>query len=306
MSVLVCVTGRNNDKLLAELSAQLPNVKIYEWPHCDNLEEIEFVLAWKAPEMLWAQLPNLQVVQSYGAGVDAIDLSLIPEHVQVTRIVDTQMAEDMAEYVLAHTLAHKLRIREYLIKQQQGLWKPKRAHATQHVGILGLGELGLSVANRLVSNNFKVSGWSRSEKQLAHINHFHGEVQLPDFLKELDVLVCLLPLTLQTEKILNLDLFKQLPDHCLLINVARGKHLNESDLLKAFEQDELAAAVLDVFTEEPLPKSHAFWSHPKITITPHCAALTQLKTVCEQIADNVKAQQANTQLSNLVCKQKGY
>ena len=102
MSVLICVIGRNNDKLLAELSAQLPNVKIYEWPHCENLTEIEFVLAWKAPETIWAQLPNLQVVQSYGAGVDAIDLSIIPEHVQVTRIVDTQLAEDMAEYVLAH------------------------------------------------------------------------------------------------------------------------------------------------------------------------------------------------------------
>ena len=306
MSVLVCVTGRNNDKLLAELSAQLPNVKIYEWPHCENLAEIEFVLAWKAPETLWAQLPNLQVVQSYGAGVDAIGLSLIPEHVQVTRIVDTQLAEDMAEYVLTHTLAHKFRIREYLIKQQQELWKPKRAHSTQHVGILGMGELGLSVANKLISNNFKISGWSRSEKQLEHITHFHGDVQLSDFLKELDVLVCLLPLTPQTEEILNLDVFKQLPDHCLLINVARGKHLNESDLLTALDQGELAAAVLDVFTEEPLPKTHPFWSHSKITITPHCAALTQLKTVCEQIADNVKAQQANTQLRNLVCKQKGY
>ena len=306
MSVLVCVIGRNNDKLLAELSAQLPNVKIYEWPHCENLTEIEFVLAWKAPETIWAQLPNLQVVQSYGAGVDAIDLSIIPEHVQVTRIVDTQLAEDMAEYVLAHILAYKLRIKEYLVKQQRGQWKPKRAHATQNVGILGMGELGLNVANKLISNNFRVSGWSRSEKQLEHIKHFHGEAQLSDFLRELDVLVCLLPLTSETEEILNLEVFKQLPDHCLLINVARGKHLNESDLLIALEQDELAAAVLDVFTEEPLPKMHSFWSHPKITITPHCAALTQLKTVCEQIVENVKAHQANRRLNNLVCKQKGY
>ena len=306
MSVLVCVTGRNNDKLIAELSAQLPNVKIQEWPHCNNLEEIEFVLAWKAPETLWAQLPNLKVVQSYGAGVDAIDLSLIPEHVQVTRIVDTQLAEDMAEYVLTHILAHKLRIKEYLLKQQQGQWKPKRAYSHQHVGILGMGELGLSVANRLLTNGFKVSGWSRSEKQLDNICHYHGTEQLPAFLENLDVLVCLLPLTTETQGILNLALFERLPNHCLLINVARGKHLNENDLLIALEQDEIAAAVLDVFTEEPLPTAHPFWSHAKITITPHCAALTQLKTVCVQIADNVRAQQANTQLNNLVCKQKGY
>jgi len=306
MTVLVCVNGRNNDKLISELHLQLPNEKIQMWPKHDNLDEVEFVLAWNAPSELWAQLPNLKVIQSYGAGVDGIDLEQLPSNIQVTRIVDEHLARDMSEYVLTHILAHKLRLKEYFFKQQAMIWKPRRALSVKHIGIMGMGQLGLSLAKQLQLNHFKVSGWSRSDKVIEQVNHFHGEAQLNTFLNDLDVLVCLLPLTPHTENILNLSLFRALPSHCLLINVARGKHLNEEDLLTALANDEISAAVLDVFNKEPLSSTHPFWSNERITITPHCAALTQLEAVCEQVAKNVQAMNDGKKLNNLVNNQIGY
>lgn len=306
MTVLVCVTGRDNSKLLAELRALLPNVKVTQWPDCDDLASVEFVLAWKAPSELWSQLPNLKVVQSYGAGVDGIELDKIPEHVKVTRIVDEQLAEDMAEYVLTHILSQKLRLKEYYLKQQQTVWKPKRAYKHNHVGILGMGELGQQVAKRLSCNNFKVSGWSRSEKDMTDVTHYHGQEGLELMLPQVDYLVCLLPLTEQTTGFLNKALFARLAKHCVLINVARGAHLVEADLIAALDTGNLRGATLDVFSEEPLSDSHPFWQHEQITMTPHCAALTSLETVCQQIAYNALAHYEGKALKNEICKQRGY
>ncbi|OHU86771.1 MULTISPECIES: 2-hydroxyacid dehydrogenase [Pseudoalteromonas] len=306
MSLLVCVTKRDNTKLLAKLRALLPGVEINEWPHCSALERVRFVLAWGAPDNLWPQLPNLELVQSYGAGVDGIAMELLPEQVVVTRIVDKKLAEDMAEYVLTHVLAHKLRLHQYFSQQTQRLWKPKRAHQGLHVGILGIGELGKVAAKRLIANGFKVSGWSATDKRVAEVNCYAGESQLPIFLSELDYLVCLLPLTEHTKGMLNRNIYEQLPNHCVLINVARGLHVNEEDLLWALNNGELAGACLDVFAQEPLAEGHPFWSHPAITITPHCAALTSIDTACEQIAANYLALISNGRIFNQIDRVRGY
>ncbi|CAM4254208.1 2-hydroxyacid dehydrogenase [Pseudoalteromonas byunsanensis] len=306
MSLLVCVTRRDNTKLLAKLRSLLPDIEINEWPHCSAPHQVRFVLAWGAPDELWSQLPNLEVVQSYGAGVDGIAMQLLPEHVAVTRIVDKQLAADMAEYVLTHVLAHKLRLRQYFTQQSQHIWKPKRAHQGTHVGILGLGELGKVVAKRLIDNNFKVSGWSATQKSLSDVSCYAGEAHLSAFLSELDYLVCLLPLTEHTKGILNRTLFAQLPNHCVLINVARGQHINEADLLWALDNGELAGACLDVFAQEPLEEGHPFWLHPTITVTPHCAALTSIDTACEQIAANYIALINNERICNQVDRELGY
>ncbi|WP_105167728.1 2-hydroxyacid dehydrogenase [Pseudoalteromonas sp. T1lg23B] len=306
MSLLVCVTRRDNTKLLAKLRSLLPDVEINEWPHCSALDRVRFVLAWGAPDDLWPQLPNLEVVQSYGAGVDGIAMTLLPAHVVVTRIVDKQLAADMAEYVLTHVLAHKLRLRQYFTQQIQHSWKPKRAHQGMKVGIMGLGELGKVVAERLIANDFRVSGWSATPKSLPGISCYSAAAQLSEFLSELDYLVCLLPLTEQTQGILNRHVFEQLPNHCVLINVARGRHVNEEDLLWALDNGELAGASLDVFSQEPIDATHPFWSHPLITVTPHCAALTSIDTACEQIAANYVALINNEQIDNQVDRARGY
>lgn len=306
MTVLICITGRDNSKLEQKLRASLPGVEISQWPNCSNLVAVEFVIAWNAPDELWPQLPNLKVVQSFGAGVDGIALKQLPQHVAVTRIVDAGLADDMAEYILTHVLAHKLRLREYTRKQNQQQWKPRRVKAYNHVGILGLGELGLAAASSLRNNNFIVSGWSRTHKEVDGINCYYGQNAIHQFLENLDYLVCLLPLTTHTSGILNRVVFEQLPNDSVLINVARGQHLVDDDLLWALDNHQLAGATLDVFNAEPLKPEHPFWHHPLITITPHCAAITDLATVCDQIVFNINAHFSKQSLKNQIDKAIGY
>ncbi|KZN62750.1 hypothetical protein N473_19180 [Pseudoalteromonas luteoviolacea CPMOR-1] len=306
MSVLVCITGRNNEKLMAKLQDALPDVELKLWPHCDDLESVKFVLAWKAPQELWQKLPNLKVVQSFGAGVDGIPMSILPSGTVVARIIDPQLSDDMAEYVLSHALAHKLRHQNYCAEQAKKNWKPRRARKGVTAGVLGLGELGKAVAQRLSDNGFTVRGWSRSAKQLDDIACYYGEAQLASFASGLDYLVCLLPLTDSTHGVLNRQLFQNVSNDCLLINVARGQHLNEQDLIDALNEQELGGAVLDVFTTEPLPEKHVFWSHPKVTVTPHIAAVTNLDTVVAQIAGNIRACFTGAPIKNGVDVTQGY
>ncbi|WP_405599625.1 MULTISPECIES: 2-hydroxyacid dehydrogenase [unclassified Pseudoalteromonas] len=306
MSVLIAITGRDNTKLMAQLQACLPTLRIEQWPECQNLNDVDFVLAWKAPQTMWAQLPNLKVVSSFGAGVDSIDLTQLPEHINVVRIVDEQLAEDMAEYVLTHVLAQKLRLKDYFIKQSQQSWKPKRAYNYKHVGILGYGELGKACAKKLIKNGFDVSAWAQSHKEDADVNIHCTQHGLDEMLKNTDYLVCLLPLTKMTSGIINHELIAKLPAHAVVINVARGQHVVEQDLLSALDNEMLRAATLDVFDQEPLNDEHPFWQHPKITLTPHCAALSDLNSVTEQIADNIELFIKGAKLNNQVNRKKGY
>ncbi|ALQ54272.1 Dehydrogenase [Pseudoalteromonas issachenkonii] len=306
MSVLVAITGRDNTKLIAKMKSRLPSIRIEELNDCQNLESVEFVLAWNAPASLWPTLPNLKAVSSFGAGVDSIDLSLLPADVEVVRIVDKQLANDMAEYVLTHVLAQKLRLKEYAIKQQQSIWKPKRAHKHNQVSILGFGELGQACAQRLVNNGFNVNAWSRSPKTSNIATLYHGDDGLTQMLAQTDYLVCLLPLTSSTQGIINKQLLEQLPEHAVVINVARGGHIVEADLLDALNNTRIRAATLDVFASEPLPSEHPYWLHPGITLTPHCAALSDLDSVIEQIAENILRLKAKQPLINCIDKQQGY
>ncbi|WP_166419992.1 glyoxylate/hydroxypyruvate reductase A [Pseudoalteromonas sp. Z1A8] len=306
MSVLVAITGRDNTKLITKLQERLPNTLLEQWPDCKNANNVDFVLAWKAPESMWPQLPNLKAVSSFGAGVDSIDLTLLDESVEVVRIVDDQLAEDMAEYVLTHILAQKLRLKEYYIKQTQQTWKPKRAYSNKHVGILGFGELGKACAQKLINNGFKVSAWAQSNKNTTNVDIFYGDEGLNCMLPVVDYLVCLLPLTKATIGIINHSMLTKLPSHAVVINVARGAHVVEQDLLNALNNESLRAATLDVFDEEPLPQTHSYWTNPKITLTPHCAALSDLNSVIDQIADNIERLNKGLVLNNRVDRTKGY
>lgn len=306
MSLLVCVPNRDNTKLMQKLTELLPDTKIEQWPEVENLAEVEVVLAWNAPTSLWSQLPNLRLVQSYGAGVDSIDLEALPQHVPVARIVDPNLAKDMAEYVLTHVLAHKLRLKQYFAQQQQQIWKPNRSHAFNRVGILGFGELGRAVAMQLLLNGFEVRAWANSEKHYDNVLCFVGQKGYLEVISQSDYVVCLLPLTTQTQGILNQATFSAMPNHAVLINVARGKHVNEQDLLSALDSEEIAGATLDVFAKEPLPAEHPFWHHKKITVTPHAAALTCLNTAVKQIADNVVNAMTGKEIAHVVDKKRGY
>jgi glyoxylate/hydroxypyruvate reductase A len=268
-------------------------------------EDVTMALTWKAPAGSFENYNNLQVIGSMGAGVDHLfnDPSL-PANVRLTRVVDSKLSEDMQEFVLALCMNHLKNLHSYSISNT---WAPQQYGrvADVHVGILGFGTLGQAVGTKLLDVGFKVSGWSQSRKQVSGIKSYVDD-ELDAFLADAQILVCLLPLTDDTSGILNAALFEKLPDNAYLINVARGGHLNEQDLLQAIESGELSGAALDVFDNEPLPGGHPFWSHEKILVTPHVASVSSPASVASQIVENYKRMQHGEKLMHTVSHDRKY
>lgn len=306
MSFLIVSSQRDPQAWVEALKAEAPDIDLEIYPDVKDPEKVEFALSWKHPHGLYKEYPNLKVVASMGAGIDhVINDPDIPEQVKITRVVDEQLTKDMAVFVLALVLDHIRGISDY---HSSSTWQPqfyKRPESTK-VGILGLGVLGASVAETLSQNGFQVSGWSGSAKDISGVESFHGEAQLDDFLKESEVLVCLLPLTSETENILNKELFQKLPEGAYIINVARGNHLVEEDLLEMIDNGHLSGASLDVFRKEPLTEDHPFWKHPKVKITPHIASVTHAKGVVPQMLENYRRMKNGEPLKNKVDREKGY
>lgn len=257
---------------------------------------------------------DLKAVFALGAGVDAIldqerkHPGTLPAGVPLLRLEDTGMAQQMQEYALSYALRYFRRFDEYQALQQRQEWQPLDPHSLDDftIGILGAGVLGQSVARKLTEFGFRVRCWSRSAKHIDGVQSFAGEAQRAAFLDGVKLLINLLPNTPETIGILNRELFAQLSTGAYLINIARGAHLVEADLLAALEQGQLAAATLDVFAREPLPQDHPFWRHPRVTITPHIAAITLPQQAMDQIAANIRALEAGHAPAGVVDRQRGY
>jgi len=275
------------------------------------LEEIDVAVCWFPPHGRLAQFPNLQLVQSLAAGVDHIlaDPDL-PRHLPLCRIVDDTMAAGMKAYVSWAVVQHHRGMKAYVASSDAGRWEeqPVVSPRRHRVGIAGLGTLGLACADALATIGYQVRGWSRSAKSdlPAGVSGFHGADQLDEFLSGCDTLVCLLPLTPQTQGFLNADLFAKLPRGAHLINVGRGDHLVEADLLPALESGQLSAATLDAFSVEPLPKAHPFWDHPKILVTPHIATRTDRLVIAQQTLANLATLRAGRRPVNQIDLERGY
>ncbi len=305
MSVLVISPGRDPEAWVRELKNQHPGMDVHVYPEDHDKEEVEYAISWKHPRGIFKNYPNLKVIASMGAGVDHITSDPeLPEHVKITRIVDEQLTIDMSDFVLALIMDHLRNISYHYCSSE---WEPKKYMRIQdtHVGIMGLGTLGSGVAGKLVKNGFKVSGWANSAKEQEGVTTYSGG-DLDDFLEELDILICLLPLTGETENILSRNLFEKLPKGAYLINVARGEHLVEQDLLDCVNTGQLSGAGLDVFRKEPLPEEHPFWSNPRIHVTPHIASVTDPKHVVPQLVENYERMTEGEELKNVVAREKGY
>jgi glyoxylate/hydroxypyruvate reductase A len=225
------------------------------------------------------------------------------------RFVDRSLSREMAQYVVMHTLMFHRRQRVFDALQGLAKWRqmiPPRATTDTRIGILGLGEIGTMAAERLRDLDFKVAGWSRSKKHVDGIESFAGTDAMRAFLARTDILICLLPLTPETRGILNKDTFAALPDGAFVINVARGGHLIEGDLLAAIDSGHLAGAVLDVFQTEPLPVESPLWTHPKITVTPHVAAISEPRAMARIVADGIERAESGKPLENVVDLTRGY
>ncbi|MFV8280138.1 2-hydroxyacid dehydrogenase [Christiangramia marina] len=309
MSVLIVAPGRDSEAWVEALKNQHPGMNIYMYPEEHDPEEVEFALTWNHPRGLFKNYPNLKVIASMGAGVDHIlsDNSL-PENVTITRVVDETLTEDMGDFVLSQVMNHIRNLHGYVKSQYKKQWDRSQYKRPQNtnVGIMGLGVLGNAVADKLHKNFFKVSGWSKTEKNCENVTSYYGKDQLEEFLNNSEILVCLLPLTEDTENILNEDLFDMLPEGAYVINVARGEHLVEHDLMKMIDNGHLSGASLDVFREEPLPEEHPFWEHDRINITPHIASVTKPESVVPQIAENYDRMKENQDLKNKVELDRGY
>lgn len=309
MKLVIVTPAEDVSTWVKSLKQQNSDLTVEVYPDDTEREQTDFILTWSPPETIFKEFPNLKVLASMGAGVNHITkLPNIPEVVVVTKVNDPLLRTDMATYVLTQCLSHLRRLPEYFQQQEQQNWNKmsyRRPKDTQ-VGIMGIGTIGQTVGELLVKNNFQVSGWSHSEKNLENINTYAGKDRLAEFLKPLDILVCLLPLTTETEGILNKETFNQLPKNAYLINVARGDHLVEEDLLEALEKEQLSGAALDVFSEEPLPKEHSFWNNSKITITPHTASVTDPKSVSQSVIKNLKRLKQGEPLKDTVSLKKGY
>jgi glyoxylate/hydroxypyruvate reductase A len=174
------------------------------------------------------------------------------------------------------------------------------------VGVLGLGTIGLAAAKTLAAHGFRVAGWVRGPRPQGEIEIFSGREQLPTFLARSEIAVNLLPLTAETRGILNKETFAQMPAGAAVINLGRGAHVVEADLIAALDRDHLAGATLDVFPVEPLPKDSALWRHPKITITPHVARRINAGDLVPRICDSIQALSAGRPLDNLIDRSRGY
>jgi len=275
--------------------------------------EVHYAAVWKPAPGELAAFPNLRVIFNLGAGVDALMADATLPKVPLVRVAVGDLTYRMTEYVVLHVLMHHRQEPYLRASQREKRWAPKFQWPASalSVGIMGLGALGSHAAEVLRHLGFRVSGWSRSAKQIDGIECFHGAAQLDAFLRATDILVCLLPLTPDTRHILNRGLFAKLNRNGplgapVLINAGRGGLQNEADILACLDDGTLGAASLDVFATEPLPADSRFWTHPKIVLTPHNAADTDPDEISKYVARQIERFEAGGALENVVDPARGY
>ncbi len=310
MRLLFCSKSDDAIAWRERLRGLAPDIEMRVWPGtAGNLDEIDAALVWKPPRGLLAKLPKLKLILSLGMGVDHIFADpTLPKHVPLARLVDPDLVDRMSEYCALAVLRYHRDADTYDADQARKAWRPRPgSHASERsVGIMGLGEIGGDLAMKLALFGFKLRGWTRSPKSLSRVECFSGREGLVAFLASAEILVCLLPLTPETENILDARAFAALPRGAVVINAARGAHVVDDDLLAALDSGHIAAAQLDVFRTEPLPPAHPFWTHPKIRVTPHNAAITNPDTAARQFADNLRRLARGEPVLNLVDPARGY
>ncbi|ALP66793.1 2-hydroxyacid dehydrogenase [Paraburkholderia caribensis] len=296
-------------KLWAQHFAQkAPEIPFRLWPDVGDPAAVRYLAAWQPPDDPVRTLPNLEVIFSVGAGIDQFDLSRVPPHIAVVRMIEPGIVEGMVEYVTQAVLTIHRDLFDYALQQRQRVWRemPVRAASTRRVGVLGLGMLGTAVLERLRLFGFPCAGWSRSEHRIEGVECFAGVQALDAFLARCDVLVCLLPLTDATRGLLDKRLFGRLPKGASFINVGRGAQVNQQDLLEALDSGQLQNAILDVTDPEPLPDSHPFWTHPRVRVTPHIASATRPEGAVDVVLENIRRRSGGLAMVGEVDRGRGY
>lgn len=278
------------------------------WPDWGDPDAVDFIIVGGRMPGDLSIFRNAKAIQSTWAGVNSLLRGKLPPGVPIARMVDQNLSVGMIEYLVYWTLDALRQGRELRAAQRDAKWLelPLQGAREFPVGILGLGTLGAATASKLIALGFPVRGWSRTAKDIPGVEAFHGAERMGEFLAPVKLLICLLPLTAETEGILDAKLFTHLPGGAVLVNAGRGGHLNEADLVAALDSGKLAHAVLDVFREEPLSPDHVFWRRTDIVITPHVAAITRAGMGAADIVANYRRAMAGQPLLNPVDPQLGY
>jgi len=315
MALLIACSSRA-EQFAAHVRQVAPDIDVRIAPDLGNVADIDTALCWLPPRGLLATLPNLQLIVSVGAGVDALlDDPTLPS-VPLTRFVDPDLTGRMAEYVALQVLYHHRRMTEYRALQAERSWTyiPEPAAHEVRVGLMGLGVLGTASAKVLQAVGYQVRGWSRTAKSLTGVTCFAGDAELDAFLAETDILAVILPLTGETRGLLDRALLRKLSlrgrtpllPGPVLINAGRGGLQIDADILAALEGGELYAASLDVFQVEPLPATSPFWSHPRVVVTPHNAAESSPLAIARYAVRQMRLRAAGSPLENVVDRARGY
>jgi glyoxylate/hydroxypyruvate reductase A len=306
MNIALFFASLSPEPWVQGLQQAFPDARVSAWT--PGAPPADHAIVWAPPQQFIDEQPGLQTLFNIGAGVDALLQLRLPPSLKVVRLDDAGMSVQMAEYVCHAVIRHFREFDAYDADTQAGKWsfRKPRSRADFAVGVMGLGVLGERVAKALQVFEFPVNGYSRSPKAVAGVRCFSGAQALPDFLAATRVLVNLMPLTPETENILNHATLSQLPQGGYVINVARGKHLVEDDLVALIDSGHLAGATLDVFRTEPLPAAHPFWQHPKITVTPHTSARTLREESIAQIVGKIRALGRGEPIPGLVDTVRGY
>jgi len=306
MKLVFCCTGTPPEPWLQGLRAALPGVDVSVW--APGTPPADYAVVWSPPQGFLDEQPALKALFNIGAGVDALLKLRLPPAARVVRLDDAGMSVQMAEFVCHAVIRHFREFDRYEADVRQGRWsfRKPRHRADWPVGVMGLGVLGTRVAQALRVFEFPVNGWSRTPHTIEGVQAFSGPERLHDFLGASRVLVNLLPLTPDTQDILNRDTLSRLMAGGCVINVARGAHLVDADLLALLDEGHLSGATLDVFRTEPLPPDHPFWAHPKIMLTPHTSARTLRDESIAQIAGKIRALERGDPITGIVDPVRGY
>jgi glyoxylate/hydroxypyruvate reductase len=308
--ILLGVTGINPQRWHKLLSV---GREVVLEPDGASDPSITYAVVWKQRPNVLSNLPNPRAIFSIGAGVDHIFQDPGLPNVPIVRVVAENLTQYMTEYVIWRVLDHHRQGALYRSQQPRKVWhEPPQPPAGEiSVGIMGLGQLGRAAARALLALGFRVNGWTRRESTMPDVATYHGQKGLIPFLNATDILVVLLPLTPDTQGIVNYDLLRELRREnglggSVLINAGRGKLQSDADILRALNDGTLKEASLDVFEREPLPEASALWNHPKVFITPHAAATSDPAHLVRPMLEQMDAFERGEPLQNVVDPVAGY
>ncbi len=302
-------TNRDLSPWIEALKSCKEDLDLRIYPDVGDINDIIFAITWAFPKGLWTKFPNLKAISSIGAGVSHIlaDTTLSKD-ISILKLTDDNLNQSMWEYTLGVVIFYTMNLDTYAKQQKQNLWKelspPSFKNTT--IGIMGLGSIGQTIAQNFEQLGFNVKGYSNSTKDIANIETFTINDSIDLFLKDIDILISVLPLTNKTTNIFDKSFFNKMKKGSKFINVGRGDQVVEEDLIKVLNSKQLSSAFLDVFKCEPLKKDHPFWKHSNIHITPHIASITNPNSVALQICENYGRVSKGLKLLNKIDIDRGY